>query len=66
MHPTLCPNCGNHCMDFWSKVALGPARRRKCQSCGSMVSVPWLQSFLHLLVVGFIPLSICLLAITIL
>lgn len=66
MHPTLCPHCGSHCMNFWSKVALGPARKRKCQSCGSMVGVPWLQSSLHLLTMGLIPLFICLPAIAVL
>ncbi|MDH5821892.1 hypothetical protein QFW77_02635 [Luteimonas sp. RD2P54] len=63
MHPTLCPHCGQRCMDFWSKIALGPARKKKCQTCGNMVGVPWLQSSLHLLGMGLIPLLICVMAI---
>ena len=66
MHPQHCPHCKQHCLGFWSKLALGPARKKACASCGKMVSVPWLQSTLHLLVLGFIPLFFVLLAITLL
>ncbi|NZA26239.1 hypothetical protein H0E84_07555 [Luteimonas sp. SJ-92] len=52
-------------MDFWTKVALGPARKKQCRSCGRLVSVPWLQSSLHLLATGFIALAICLVAIAV-
>ena len=65
MHPLLlCPHCNRPCLGFWSKISLGPARRKPCSSCGNLVSVPWLQSSIHLLAIGLIPLFTCLFAIT--
>ena len=61
----LCPHCNDYCLSFWSKTALGPARKMPCASCRKMVSVPWLQSTIHFLALGLIPLLIVLAVITI-
>ena len=66
MHPQQCPHCKQHCLGFWAKLGLGPARKKACASCGKMVGVSWLQSTLHFLILGFIPLLFVLLAITLL
>ncbi len=66
MHPQNCPHCNQHCLGFWSKLALGPARTKACATCGKKVSVPWLQSMFHLVTLGFIPLFVVLLSITLL
>lgn len=50
MNPLACPRCGEPCLTFWSKTSLGPAKRKRCRSCGQSVSVPWL----HSLAIGFL------------
>jgi hypothetical protein len=40
-----CPNCGKTAMSWAQKLRLGPARTRRCRSCGTNLSVPW-ASFL--------------------
>lgn len=34
-----CPHCGQACLSFWRKQALGPATSAACGSCGKRVSV---------------------------
>ena len=64
MHPANCPHCNKPSFGFWSKVSLGPVHQKACPDCGKMVRVPWLQSSIHLLAIGLIPLLFCLLTIS--
>jgi len=42
---TKCPHCHRQAMSELAKACLGPARKRKCESCGKSVSVSWFAMF---------------------
>lgn len=58
MHPLACPHCRLRCLSFWSKASLGPATKRPCESCGRLVSVPWLPSLAVGLLSGVITIIV--------
>ncbi|MCR5867105.1 hypothetical protein [Aquincola sp. J276] len=44
-----CPHCGLRALSAWRKLALGPAGRARCRSCGLRVGVAPVQALLAML-----------------